>query len=300
MTYRFVLASASALALALSLTACGGGGGGGERPVVTLPVLPPPPPPPAPPVPPPPPFGLTADQAFVTAGVVHSPPSTEEQVEFSWSNTAQAYTIKLPGQQPTSLELFNQPGNRSTFVPAGNGTGDPPFQVHVSTGVELSYTGYAHWHRSPAAPEGRSVGVFAFGIPTAASEIPVTGTGTYSATVQGDSTGGYGIGGEAQLTFDFGAGTLQGWMQPRAYDGWGMLFDLDRYEFTQTVFGVGSSSFSGRFNTPDPTAASFFEGGFTGPGATELLARWQAPYRDPYYYPDTWGTMQGIWVGRRQ
>jgi hypothetical protein len=166
----------------------------------------------------------------------------------------------------------------------------------------LTYTSLANWDGSSRDPADatrdlRNQGVFAFGIPTAPGDVPTTGTGTYTAAMQGSTTtlGDY-LEGSATLTFDFGQGTLNGEMQPLISDGWD-LHPLGVYTFSKTVFGVGSTTFSGQFAGP-VSGPGGFEGQFTGPQAAELLARWQAPFQSPF--DQTMGTMFGVWVGKRK
>ena len=298
----------SACALILTLSGCGGGAGSGGA-LVSTPSPPPPtppPPPPPPPAPTPRPFGVTTSQQFATSGVIagfadgqgrRQPVSAPaDAVEFSWSESAAAYEMRVPGASKVTLGHVSA----STYeAPDGKGS---KFVVSIpdkpSSELQLSYTSYASWYLQTGPSSTAEAGVFAFGIPSAASEVPTTGSGTYAAQVIGDNGSGYWITGQAQLVFDFGAGSLTGHMQPKAVDGWGIEWPLGRYDFTQTVFGKGSTSFSGKFAVSGSTASSFFEGRFTGPAAAELMARWSAPFKDPY--GETWSTMQGIWIGKRQ
>ena len=223
-----------------------------------------------------------------------------DAVEFSWSEPAAAYEMRVPGSSKVTLARNSGSTVGATYeAPDGKGN---KFVVFVpdkpSAEVQLSYTSYASWYLQTGPSSTAEAGLFAFGVPTAASEVPVTGTGTYAAQIIGDNSSGYWISGQAQLVFDFGAGSLSGHMRPKAVDGWGIEWELGRYDFTQTVFGKGSTTFSGKFAVPGSTAPSFFEGRFTGPAATELMARWSAPFKDPY--EETWSTMQGIWLGKRQ
>jgi hypothetical protein len=142
-----------------------------------------------------------------------------------------------------------------------------------------------------------SVTVLAYGIPTAAGDVPVTGSASYSAELLGSSEGGYGIGGDALLSFDFGAGTLSGKMTPTAIDGWGFAFSLGTYDFVETVYSAGSTNYSGHFTWNGSTVGDF-HGQFTGPNAAELIGAFNAPFVDPYN-PGTIDTMHGAWVGRR-
>jgi hypothetical protein len=208
--------------------------------------------------------------------------------------------MRVPGSSKVILARDAQSTVGATYeAPDGKGN---KFVVFVPdkpvAELQLSYTSYASWYLQTGPSSTGEAGLFAFGVPTIAGEVPTTGSGTYTAQVIGDSASGYLITGQAHLLFDFGTGSLSGYMRPKAVDGWGLESDLGRYDFSQTVFGKGSTTFSGKFAVPGSTASSFFEGRFNGPAAAELMARWSAPLKDPY--GEAWSTMQGIWLGKRQ
>jgi hypothetical protein len=164
--------------------------------------------------------------------------------------------------------------------------------------IALTYTGYGLWFGvASETATGRNFnnGVFAYGVPTAPGDVPLSGAASYTAYVTGQAENVL-IGGDAHLRFDFASGTLAGEMRPTLLDDWGPT-PLGQYDFVQTVYSTGSTTFSGKFAVPGSTADSFFEGQFTGPQAAELMARWQAPFADPY--SGSWGTMSGVFVGKK-
>ena len=270
---RALMQVAVSTILAASLTACGGGGtGGGAVGVASTP--PPPPPPPVAQ----PPFGVTADTQFVTVG---------DDVEFRWIDSANAYEIQFPGQ-PSDRLAFEHSSSTSE-----NHRGPSGYYISLSKNLPYQYTNVAyHLDRQ----FGDVVGEFAYGIPTAGGDVPLTGSASYSAKIAGGS--GYGVDGEAKLSFNFGAGSLTGYMHPILSDAW-FTYDYGQYNFTQTVYSTGSTSFSGKFIVPDggSTADSGFNGRFTGPDAAELMAEWHAPFRDPYSLQ--WINISGLWIGKK-
>lgn len=142
----------------------------------------------------------------------------------------------------------------------------------------------------------------AFGFPTPAASVPLTGSATYAAKAFGRTDNGvYSVGGNVTLNFNFGAGTLSGYFDP-TFTG-GSPLDLSNtpighYAFTNTVYSTGSATFSGSFVLPTGlTGYSAFDGQFTGPAAQELIARFQAPYSGPLLPK---GRMYGVWVGGKQ
>ena len=90
---------------------------------------------------------------------------------------------------------------------------------------------------------------------------------------------------------------LSGSMHAGIFDTFdGIIMDFGKYDFTQTVYSSGSTTFSGKFVVPGlPNADSSFAGVLTGPGAAEPMARFQAPY----LFNGQQGTMFGVWVGKK-
>ncbi|MXO63839.1 transferrin-binding protein-like solute binding protein [Qipengyuania oceanensis] len=171
----------------------------------------------------------------------------------------------------------------------------------------LSYTSYGYWgddiNIDGQASSG-TAGIFAYGQATDPARIPTSGTATFDGVVVGSSGNAYAGGGlyldyvtgTAQFRFDFGAGTLAGEMNPSVCP-W-ECYSLGTYQFVQTVLGVGSNSFSGSFAIDGVEVPSWFEGNFNGPDASELMARWKAPFT----YPSTTegGQMAGIIVAKKK
>ena len=105
------------------------------------------------------------------------------------------------------------------------------------------------------------------------------------------------IRGNATLQFNFGAGTLAGHFDP-VHELNGVSTNLGTYNFVSTVFGVGSTSFSGALSLTGTSTLGAFDGRFTGPAAQELMARWTAPCLAPGTQRP--GEMFGVWVGKKQ
>jgi hypothetical protein len=76
--------------------------------------------------------------------------------------------------------------------------------------------------------------------------------------------------------FNFVSGSVGGSMTVNL-DTTGGLIPLGTFNFKNTVFGVGSTNYSGKFDT---TAAgdNFFLGRFTGPHAEETIGAWALPF----------------------
>lgn len=339
MVLRHGVAIASSVALAIGLTACGVGGGGGVDSIPPPPPSPPPPPPPpsAPTPPPAPPgsIGLTHEGGFSTYGIGYrfttdtagnnlqgpAAPDSAETVEFTYLPGEKVYEVRVPGFNRGRLETLSYGGSANengwlrvdgSYNAVTDGSSSARQDLFVSlvwpgnnTDLNLTYTSLGSWDGRTAgttSSERRNyVGDFAYGLPTAAGDMPRSGTARYEAVVRGRTavTGTRPpdfIGGTARLVFDFGTGSLTGSMRPIFWD-WDP-YELGVYEFTQTVYSPGSTLFSGKFAVPGSTADSFFEGRFTGPQAAELMGRWQAPFLNPVN--KQWSTMFGVWAGKKQ
>lgn len=288
---RFLLVS-----VALALSACGGGSQVGFIP----------PPPATPPAVSPPPTttaanyivaATTGTSDFETKGgfVSYDPRSGQSSgaslaegelamgIHYDWSS--KQYFLRLPSSSFWE-GLFlnpNQVPNTRDFRTAG-----APSATYLQL-QEYAGTGYTHsalalWS-TPGSEAGLSGGV-AFGIPTPAGAVPLTGAATYNGSISGRTTqtsfdglaGNYWpaiVEGSINLSFDFGAGTLAGRINPTIYD-------VDRRAiaplvFSNTVFARGSTVFSGSFDT-GLAGANSFSGRFTGPQAQELIGSFAFPY----------------------
>jgi hypothetical protein len=317
----------AAAALPLALGACGGGGGGGG--VESIPPPPPPPPPPGNGPLPPDHLALVSSQPFAALGVsdgyttdasgnnpqVLSGPAAAN-VQFSFDAATNTYQISLPGFQAGRLanpgydgsEGQVATGSTSQVTVGSSATLQPVFVTLPVPGSEFSpytYTSFGSWNgQTGQTADGRiirSEGAFAYGIPTQPGDVPTTGSASYTAEIKatlGPSDGFFGfVGGDVNLLFDFGAGKLSGSMHPRISDSFdGIFVDYGQYDFKDTVYSTGSTTFSGKFVVPGlPDADSFFDGNFTGPNAAELMARFEVPY----LRGGQQGTISGVWVGKK-
>jgi hypothetical protein len=300
---------------ALALAGCGGGGGGMSF-IPAPPTIPTPTPTPTQtPVPPPipaGPIGLQSSAPFSTAVAYDSGGGTlingTNLVQFAYSSTTGRYTITIPGFQPGQLVTTGGNGSfnagASTWLDlrgtTNNVTVDSTPAVQAVTvaldwpaSSPYKYTNTASWFDpSTYGPTG----VFAYGIPTAAGDVPLAGAATYAGSVQGVAANSIWVGGSVSLTFDFGTGSLSGVMKPEVAPTWD-AYSLGDYVFRDTVFAKGSTSFSGAFSVSGSTAPSSFQGSFNGPQAAELMANWTAPYLNPE--TKQWGTMSGIWTAKK-
>ena len=141
---------------------------------------------------------------------------------------------------------------------------------------------------------GDKLGAVAFGIPTPAGGVPATGSATFSGSIFGQTTETYFNGlymqtvpgnilGDIDLSFNFGGGTLSGSISPSLYMD--TLQKLPSLQFTNTVYSIGSATFSGKFDST-LNGANSFSGLFTGPAAQELIGSFTFPYASPADHHD--------------
>jgi hypothetical protein len=213
-----------------------------------------------------------------------------DDVAIRYDSAADRYEVKLPGQ--TFAELV--PSTDTDYVIRG-ADGTTIGTARFSGSDTYSYTGVARF----SASTGYEI---VYGIATPASGVPVTGSASYSAEIFGGSidSSSYSIGGTAQFDFNFATGSLSGFMKPSANDpgSWGP-YDLGQFNFVNTIYSKGSTSFSGGLTLAGGDDVSF-SGKFTGPQAQELMGEWQLSFKD-IYYPDTRQTVHvaGLLIGKK-
>lgn len=299
----------AASALALGLAACGGGGGGsGGGGVVSTPA--PPPPPPSTPASTPVKIfpSVTTSTEFTTLGIELPVFGVTTTTGFAVSYDAAqgVYVFDLPTHPPAAFHASaNGQGNPIYWgggLVRSDGSLWPPMSVLKASQdnplIQLQYTSFAQYLQ--AGPmEDLPHGVVAFGSATPASGVPTTGSATMNAVLAGQTTDHLGyIGGTATFSFNFGAGTLTGSLSPVLNDFYGQQsHPLGRYDFVNTVYSVGSTTFSGGLKHETANLTGSFNGLFTGPQAQELMARWIAEYADPNN-GQTKG-MFGVLVGKK-
>lgn len=325
-----------------TLAACGGTGEVNSTPPPPPEAPPPPPPPPPPPTPPADPtgpVGLVSPEPFAVLAVSNSYAKTaggnfkitgpdRATVTLRYRESDGKYVIGLPGFREGELVTTDYSGayNDSSDWVSITGTnndlrdgssGRQDAQVFLRWAQErynrdwdYSYTSWGSWGDdldvNGTASSGEN-GYFVYGIPTAASNVPTTGTATYDAMVLGMTDGAYRGGwitdyitGTARLRFDFGEGKLSGEMRPEICP-WD-CYKMGVYTFVNTVYSSGSTSFSGQFSVDGRNVDSWFEGNFTGPKAEELMARWRAPVGpvDDILAQTAGGEMMGgVWIGKK-
>lgn len=289
---------ASAIALAMALTACGGGGGAlNSTPTPALT-----------PTPTPTPtssaveiFQSPATQEFATIGSGNS-------LRIRYDAATNKYEVMAEGRGWETLvddpSFSPHPGDPNvSFVFAATNASHFMIRTHYSYAeptVRYLYSNLAPWS------VGSVGGVTAFGMATLAGGVPVVGSASYQGIIEGRTTETYVDGwsdegvapgyvqGNINLAFDFGNGSLSGSISP--------ILHLDRshnlapMQLTNTVYSIGSTTFSGQFATT-LTGANSLSGLFTGPAAQELIGSFAFPYTSPV--DDKKYQAAGAFVGKR-
>jgi hypothetical protein len=226
---------------------------------------------------------VTADTTFATVG---------DDIDIRWDEASKSYEIRLSDSDWTRLNYGNSTSQGEQHYPASGIYG-----LTVSKPSAYQYTAVATQFENSW---GYPLQAIAFGMPTAAGDVPVTGAANYDFSISGRSEGNdwsYLVGGNGQMSFDFAAGTLSGHFEPTINNWTEDTRALGRYDFVNTVFGVGSTTFSGELKHASLLEFGQFDGRFNGPQASELMAQWRAPYINPW--TESAGHIVGVWIGKK-
>lgn len=280
MRRSFTSRASSIVFTAAALVACGGGGD-----------APPPLPPPrvAPAVLPPAPFGLTSSQSFAVLGWTLAPGASAwseiaaDTATFSWSATLASYELELKDVGSGSL-IYAVPGNNPLMFTLRFEDGSKaPLDITVFDKMQTA--GWLWW--SPQQGHSLSTGIAAFGIATAASDIPASGTRKFLGN---DSPGYIPL----DLDFDFGAGQLTGKLRIAWDDAWGP-YPAATYDLSPATFDRTANRFSATFTLSGAPDQGSLHGMFMGPGAREVAVAWQGPTMNPS--TGEWETNHGTSLG---
>ena len=294
---RVLLATSTTLALA----ACGGGGGGGGSGLVSTPP------------PPPPPSGSTAVDIFPS-------PSTQQFVDFGtgtdldirYNSATGVYEITAGPLPWTKLvddvgssQPLGSPNQNFALDSAAQNQSYFMIRAHYASEASdhrYSYSNIATWGASAAVTGSTSIaGLSAFGIPTPAGAVPVTGSASYQGFIEGHSTVEYQY--DSYLVRRT-SGAQCRWNSILAADPGGcssLILHVPELhaahaDLLNTVFGVGNTNFSGMFAT-GLAGPNSFSGQFTGPNAQELIGHWAFPFLSPI--DGALESAEGVWIAKR-
>jgi hypothetical protein len=167
--------------------------------------------------------------------------------------------------------------------------------------ISLSYTSFGVWQfdsadRTDIDPQINDFHFFYFGIPTPVSDLPRTGTGTYTGVAQGilfDPQAIYALDGSMSLSADFAAGSLGTTL---ALNGTsttnGLRITIPTLTGAATI-SADKNSFVGALTTADNSFVGSLQGAFFGPAAQEV------GYSFAINSPDLTRVGGGVAVGKR-
>jgi hypothetical protein len=323
----FSMLQPTAVALvALAISGCGGGGGSeaspAATPLVASPVTMTVPTPMAPT-----PalvnasgsrfnLGLTQLADFPTYSWVYrtgsaAAPDPADRVEYGYDAARDTWSMAVPGGNRASLTLFpTETGYDYTgaFFNSGGGhalyTLTPGLQNAVLP-LEATSVGYWGWSIFNSAARGFTSGALVYGVPTAAADMPQTGSGNYKlygfavsrpAGSTGDAHYDQIVGSASvdyatdRITGDFGAGAV-----PQSV--FTASPTAERYTIADVQMSSDGTTFQGRLSVPGLAGEATYEGRFTGAGAREFMLRWKGPFRDTV--TGKIETIYGALAGRR-
>jgi hypothetical protein len=217
--------------------------------------------------------GSRTENLGAPLGTISSADADQPHIRY---NSTGDYEIELPA------------GSWQTLVPYGQGTAET---VLSAGGAEIVLSGSKDvgYHYSELASWGSAdeLGAFAFGTLTPSGGVPTTGSAMYKGLVQGwsdviasdgfDGPNRTSVDGTVSLDFNFGTGSLSGAMKIGLNDAAGDALSLGTFDFKDTVFSTGSTSYSGKFDT-SASGQNWFLGQFTGPNAEETIGAWALPF----------------------
>jgi hypothetical protein len=305
MLSRNVFALTGASALALALSGCGGSNGGVAA-ISATPVAPTP-------------AGMAAvaifpnttvstDFAAIGQEAPHAstaPTITSGGVSVHYDALSGLYVMGFPAAPAAAFYQFTDVTQNATwwYGDTQEPSGNAPAVLNVlklsNPLLQLTYSTLASYDTGGMG--GGSFGWMAFGTATTAGGVPKSGSASYTALVRGQSIDeAASIDGSASFLFDFTAGKLSGHLDPTYHSagGIGEGYSLGRYDFVNTVYSSGGTSFSGQLSNPGFASNGTFDGQFTGPNAQELMSIWSAPFHDPLRNIDS--QMFGALVGKQQ
>jgi hypothetical protein len=284
----------SVAAATLGLAACGGGGGGGGSPA---PVASPTPPVAAAPTTNTTLTNLVASQSFATAANglagtyvnatgVTTPtsysPGGADGLGIAYNAADQSYTVSVYGETNTFTPANRDAAhstNLATAYSRTSGATDYNLVLANPAAVQLTYSSYGVWQRDVTGSPNSTLhqSVFVYGIPTASSDLPRTGSATYSTAVGGFWVAGGDVrvlSGTSTFSADFGAGTTR---LDMTMVGKSQLAGGGTFAFG-SVGGAGSinssnATISGALGSTSAASAGYsgvYAGRFYGPQAAEV------------------------------
>lgn len=174
---------------------------------------------------------------------------SKTDLEISYDSATQSYTLRA------KLDPRLVRPDTTSVAPA---------DIRLST---LTYSGLGRWRAgTPRSDGGRTYAdvYFSYGIQTLSSDLPKSGTGTYSLGIAGDS-GAFPIGGTGTITANFGAATVAVELSPT------FIYGPNRISHLDALLGSGPITASGfAASLTGGNSTGEVNGLFYGPQASEV------------------------------
>ena len=233
---------------------------------------------------------MTGNRTFQTAGVTYDVATSGfsngtsnafgSGATVSYNAAADSYTITAPGGAtqtfgPADLQPPNPATPTSIQYAKVNGNTRDQLSLIAPTagnGVPLSYTVIGTWGTINLANNTSTFRVAIGGAPTLTSDVPKTGSATYSIGVGGAANWqgtAYTLSGHSSGTFsaNFGAATVATTLNLAGISGNGPVQNLVTLNGTGSL-SSGGPGFTGTLSGPSTTG--IFTGLFLGPQAVEM------------------------------
>lgn len=244
-------------------------------------------------------LGFTAVKG--TGQVDGRPAGGGTSLTVAYDAAAQSYTITGDGQsqtfRPADIDSAASGAAVAFYARSAAGTTDSlalfkPGAANPT--IALTYVSYGAWQRT--VEQGTTIAAtqrfFVYGVPTAASAMPTSGTASYATTLDGfmaNDTGLYSLTGASSFTADFSAGTVNVSLAPvgteistHAVRSFGTLTGNGTLTAASSSFAsdLAGSGYSGSIN-----------GQFFGPGAAEMGG--------VFTFGNATGAATGVIVGKK-
>lgn len=146
-----------------------------------------------------------------------------------------------------------------------------PATVTTDTGLNLGRVSYSSWWRGDSTAGQKRFSYFTWGYATAFSDVPTTGTATYTARVVGRrvlTSGITRLGGTATFTVNFATGLVNATLDVTVIGAGGAETPLGTFTGAGAI-PVGTNQFNGSFSGASPAGGTYV-GGFYGSQGAEI------------------------------
>lgn len=233
--------------------------------------------------------------------------SANRQIDVKYDVASQSYTIVTNDRPDSTFSVANRVASQTTLTSTAYQKSNSATNVETLTlfnpgpnnaVLALTYSSYGVWqtNEDTGATVNGNTTLFVFGIETLPSDLPKTGTASYTTHLDGvfaGASGLYYLGGASSFSANFGAGTVAFSMTPVGTN----LADSSTKSFG-TLSGTGAINSAGPSFSADTgarapgTYGAALLGQFFGPAAAEIGGTFTMIGDD--------GRGTGILIGKKQ